>query len=136
MTHTLLVSSESSGICDTTTMDPLVMEGMMPVGGLAHRSSSNGVPVPLFPATASPYGALDMAGNVFEWVHDWYEQRYCRRSPGRNPPGPERGAYKAASGSQKCRGWSGRFGGEDGSPQAVTAPRREPAERCGAQEGR
>jgi formylglycine-generating enzyme required for sulfatase activity len=38
---------------------------------------------------ASPYGVMDMAGNAEEWVADWYDQFYYRRSPSSNPPGPD-----------------------------------------------
>ena len=37
---------------------------------------------------ASPYGAFDMAGNVSEWVNDYYQSDYYRVSPALNPPGP------------------------------------------------
>lgn len=47
------------------------------------------VPVGSYPANVSPYGALDMVGNVSEWVNDLYDARYYTRSPYYNPQGPE-----------------------------------------------
>jgi formylglycine-generating enzyme required for sulfatase activity len=47
-----------------------------------------------YPAGASPFGALDMAGNVFEWTNDYYDSKYYASGPSINPTGPElRTAY-------------------------------------------
>jgi formylglycine-generating enzyme required for sulfatase activity len=51
-----------------------------------------------YPAGASPYGALDMAGNVLEWVADWYSASYYSISPKRNPTGPPSGDTKLLRG--------------------------------------
>lgn len=56
-------------------------------------------PVGSYPLGASPYGALDMVGNVWEWVADWFGEDYYSRSPYENPAGPDNGAYRVMRGS-------------------------------------
>jgi formylglycine-generating enzyme required for sulfatase activity len=51
-----------------------------------------------YPAGAGPYGALDMAGNVLEWVSDWYAADYYGSSPYDNPQGPSTGTETVARG--------------------------------------
>ena len=78
-------------------------------------------PVGQFPQGASPYGAHDMAGNLWEWVSDWYDPNYYQTSPPNiNPKGPDTGDGHVLKGG----GWAenldftrcaSRLGGEPGS---------------------
>jgi formylglycine-generating enzyme required for sulfatase activity len=59
------------------------------------------MPVGSYEAGKSPFGAYDMAGNVWEWVNDWYDARYYEKSPEKNPKGPDTGTKKVIRGA----GW-------------------------------
>ena len=61
--------------------------------GYAHTA-----PVGSFPGGASWCGALDMLGNVWEWVADWYDADYYASSPSQNPTGPSSGMYRVMRG--------------------------------------
>jgi len=65
-----------------------------------------------YPAGASPYDILDMAGNVREWVADWYLASYYDNSPTKNPLGPDTGTHRVVRsgswGGSYLRAWSGR----------------------------
>ena len=60
-----------------------------------------------YPQGASVYGALDMAGNAWEWVADWYSDTYYIRSPSENPQGPDSGQFHVLrGGSWIIEGWN------------------------------
>jgi formylglycine-generating enzyme required for sulfatase activity len=63
-------------------------------------------PVGAYQPGISPYGVFDMAGNVWEWVSDWYDAQYYKTSPTQNPTGPIAGREKVMRGGS----WSNRAG--------------------------
>lgn len=80
--------------------------------------------VGIFPFGKSFYGALDMGGNVREWVSDWYDPNYYQNSPTSNPQGPDSGETKVLKGASFSDPFrytrpASRLTHEPGSPGAV-----------------
>jgi formylglycine-generating enzyme required for sulfatase activity len=68
-------------------------------------------PVGSFPAGASPYGLMDMAGNVWEWCNDVYDRNYYAESPYKNPLGPaDTGKLNQERANRGGGSWTDRSG--------------------------
>lgn len=73
---------------------------VLPSADLANFNKDNmqTSPVGSYPRGASRYGVLDMAGNVWEWMADWYDPDFYRNSPFENPQGAEAGSARVVRG--------------------------------------
>ncbi len=78
-------------------------------------------PVGSYPDGVSPYGALDMAGNVWEWVNDFYDADYYEQQVYDNPTGPSDGSRMVLRG--------GSWGNVDSYVRAAIRGYYDPAER-------
>lgn len=71
-------------------------------GSQAGCRNEKRLPVNSKPMDVSPFGVVDMAGNVWEWCADWYDAKAYANAANRNPAGPENGEEKVLRG---C-GWN------------------------------
>jgi formylglycine-generating enzyme required for sulfatase activity len=58
-----------------------------------------------YPAGVSANGVFDMAGNVWEWVSDWYDSEYYSNTSFTNPTGPVNGTYRGLRGGSWINDW-------------------------------
>jgi formylglycine-generating enzyme required for sulfatase activity len=79
--------------------DETKIDGYVIQGGTGCDGYERTAPVGSFEEGASPYGALDMAGNVMELTAGWYGEEYYAESPQNNPQGPSSGSYQVLRGS-------------------------------------
>jgi formylglycine-generating enzyme required for sulfatase activity len=63
------------------------------------------VKVGSYKTKASPYGMQDMAGNVWEWVGDWYQDTSYQLMANENPTGPSSGKNRVMRGGSCSSTW-------------------------------
>ena len=64
-----------------------------------------------YPNGVSGYGSYQQSGNVWEWCADWYDSDYYKKSPARDPRGPETGSFRVYRGGSWWGGDASIFRG-------------------------
>ncbi|MGO8672259.1 MAG: formylglycine-generating enzyme family protein [Capsulimonadaceae bacterium] len=62
------------------------------------KNLSSPMPIGSYPSGASPYGVMDMAGNVWNWCSEWYDPYYFPSDHGIDPDAPWFGTYRVIRG--------------------------------------
>jgi formylglycine-generating enzyme required for sulfatase activity len=62
------------------------------------RDFAGSSPAPVMDKAPNAFGLFDMAGNLSEWVSDWFSEDYYAKSPRTNPKGPAGGSEKVHRG--------------------------------------
>ncbi len=107
---------------------------------IAHSGSKRGVKYPplaninRYDKGVSPYGVYQLAGNVSEWVSDWFDPEYYRKGMNENPKGPDAGELKVFRGGSwnedpEVARSAGRNGGEPTRKSYLTGFRCARSER-------
>jgi formylglycine-generating enzyme required for sulfatase activity len=71
------------------------------------EDGQSGSPHPVGQKLPNAWGLYDMHGNVWEWVQDWYDDRYYAHSPGADPQGAPSGSYRVLRGGSWLNGAAG-----------------------------
>ena len=80
--------------------------------------NSDGETHPVGTKAPNAWGLYDMHGNVWEWVHDWYDIQYYTQSPTIDPAGPDTGTARVVRGG----GWSYSAGRSKSASRAHPGP--------------
>jgi formylglycine-generating enzyme required for sulfatase activity len=91
-------------------------DGNYPYGGAAKGPNLQRT-TPVDNYQPNKLGLYDMHGNLQQWCQDWYDKDYYKKSPPKDPQGPEHGDRRVLrGGSWNSRGWECRAGYRDRKP--------------------